>query len=242
MNSLYFVRHGQAGTRDAYDMLSPLGRRQARLLGEYLVSQKIEFMAAYTGRMLRQRQTADEVRAAYIEAGAPFPEITVESGWSEFDLAHIYREIGPQLCEQDQAFRSQYEALREDVRASAGDPEAAVHRRWRPCDTQVVDAWISGKYRCSGESWEEFRARIMSCRVAGNGLSPDGNVALFTSATPTAIWAGMALDILDQRVRALAGVLHNASYTVLRQRAEQLQLFMFNAVPHLATPELRTHR
>jgi hypothetical protein len=36
--------------------------------------------------------------------------------------------------------------------------------------------------------------------------------------------------------------LHNASYTVLRLREEQLQLFMFNAVPHLTAPELRTHR
>jgi len=37
-------------------------------------------------------------------------------------------------------------------------------------------------------------------------------------------------------------VLYNASYTVLRQRGERLQLFQFNAVPHLAAVELRTHR
>jgi hypothetical protein len=65
---------------------------------------------------------------------------------------------------------------------------------------------------------------------------------VFTSAMPTAIWTGMALDISDQRVMQLAGVLYNASYTVLRVREEQLQLFMFNAIPHLTVPELRTHR
>ena len=31
MNSVYLVRHGQAGSRRRYDQLSPLGRRQARL-------------------------------------------------------------------------------------------------------------------------------------------------------------------------------------------------------------------
>jgi len=53
---------------------------------------------------------------------------------------------------------------------------------------------------------------------------------------------GLALDAPDSRIRQLAGVLHNASYTVLRQRGEHLQLFQFNAVPHLSAPELRTHR
>ena len=40
----------------------------------------------------------------------------------------------------------------------------------------------------------------------------------------------------------LAGVLYNASYTILRLREGQLRLFTFNAIPHLATKELRTHR
>jgi hypothetical protein len=37
-------------------------------------------------------------------------------------------------------------------------------------------------------------------------------------------------------------VLHNASYTMLRLRGQDLRLFSFNAVPHLNTPDLRTHR
>ena len=61
MSNIYFIRHGQAGTRDLYDSLSELGRRQARLLGEHLVSQEIEFAAAYVGALARQQQTAAEV-------------------------------------------------------------------------------------------------------------------------------------------------------------------------------------
>jgi hypothetical protein len=40
----------------------------------------------------------------------------------------------------------------------------------------------------------------------------------------------------------LAGAVYNASYTILRLRKEQLRLFTFNAVPHLAAPGLCTHR
>lgn len=242
MSSVYLVRHGQAGTRDAYDSLSELGRRQTRLLGEYFVSQGIEFTTAYSGAMLRQQQTAAEVSAAYAKAAIPFPEIIIESQWNEFDLTHVYREIAPLLAAADLQFRSEYDEMRRQVRQSAGDHEAQVHRRWRPCDTKIVEAWIAGRFPYSGESWSQFRERVVALRPKLSGASGQTNILAFTSATPTAILAGLTLGIDDSRVRQLAGVLLNSSYTVLRQRGEHLHFFQFNAVPHLAAPELRTHR
>ncbi len=112
MSIVYLVRHGQAGTRDSYDSLSELGLRQSRLLGEYFLSQGIEFAAAYSGAMLRQQQTAAEVSTAYTEAGVPFPGIIIDDDWNEFDLAQVYRQIGPLLCEEDPEFRSEYEEMR----------------------------------------------------------------------------------------------------------------------------------
>jgi broad specificity phosphatase PhoE len=242
LSSVYLVRHGQAGTRDSYDSLSELGRRQSRLLGEYFLAQGIEFAAAYSGAMLRQQQTAAEVSTAYRAAGVPFPEIIIDIDWNEFDLAHVYREIGPLLCEEDPEFRREYEELRRQVTDSAEVHNAEVHRRWRPCDTKMVAAWIGGRFPYSGETWNEFRERVAACRLKLSGAARKADILAFTSATPTGILTGLALDAPDERVRQLAGVLLNASYTVLRQRGEQLQLFQFNAVPHLTTPELRTHR
>ena len=242
MSSVYLVRHGQAGPRDSYDSLSELGRRQSRLLGEYFLAQRIEFAAAYSGAMLRQQQTAAEVSTAYTKAGVPFPEIIIDNDWNEFDLAQVYREIGPLLCAADPEFRTEYEEMRRQITESAGVHDAEVHRRWRPCDTEIVEAWIAGRFPFGGETWSQFRERVVACRLKLSDAPRQANILVFTSATPTGILTGLALDAPDARVRQLAGVLLNASYTVLRQRGEHLQLFQFNAAPHLAAPELRTHR
>ena len=157
---MYLVRHGQAGTRDAYDSLSELGKRQARLLGEHFVSQGIRFAAAYAGALQRQQQTAAEIGAAYAETGVRFPEVSVDQGWDEFDLGRVYREIAPRLAAEDSEFRREYEEMREQVRASAGARGARIHRKWLPCDTKVVQAWAAGRYAYGGETWAEFRERV----------------------------------------------------------------------------------
>ncbi|HEV1992870.1 MAG TPA: histidine phosphatase family protein [Candidatus Acidoferrum sp.] len=242
MSRIYLVRHGQAGTRESYDSLSHLGRRQSRLLGEYFVSQGIRFAAAYTGAMLRQQQTAAEVSQAYARAGACFPDIQLEEAWNEFDLSRVYREIAPALAVEDAEFRRGYAEMCEQMRQYAGAQDAPIHRKWQPCDTRVVDAWIGGRFPYGGETWEQFRNRIAGCQRNIRSMEPQENIIIFTSAVPVAIWAGLSLDICDQRVMWLAGVLYNTSYTIVRSRGEQLRLFAFNAIPHLGTPELRTRR
>jgi broad specificity phosphatase PhoE len=242
LTNVYFVRHGQAGTRDEYDSLSGLGLRQARLLGEYLAAQSVEFARAYAGGLKRQQQTAAEVVAAYADAGLAFPELTLDAGWDEFDFHHIYNELAPLLCEQDAEFRREFEEVRGQMEASAGAHDAEVHRRWRPSDTKVVEAWAGGRYAYAGESWEQFVGRVAACRLKGVETQPRENVVVFTSATPTAVWTGLALDIRDGRVRRLAAVLENTAFTVLQLRAGETLLITFNAVPHLNSPELRTRR
>lgn len=239
MSNVYLIRHGQAGTRQHYDTLSELGRRQARLLGEYFASQNILFDAAYSGGLERQRQTGAEVMAVYREAGLRFPEIADHEAWREFDLDHVYRGMAPHLAAADPEFRTEYEAMREQALACAGDATAAVHRRWSPCDIKIVEAWLHARYPYDGESWAAFQQRVASAELP---REKNVNVVVFTSATPAAIWAGRALDIHDTRALLIAGVLHNSSITVLRVRDEQVRLFSLNEVPHLTRAEWRTHR
>src|SRR5579864_6752770 len=165
LSTVYLVRHGQAGTRDAYDSLSQLGERQARLLGEHFISQGIRFASAYAGALTRQQQTAEQIRTAYADAGVGFPTVRVDSGWDEFDLGRVYREIAPLLAAEDPEFLHEYDEMREQVRVSQGAHGARIHRRWMPCDTKVVEAWLSGRYQYSGETWDQFRERVAACRL-----------------------------------------------------------------------------
>jgi broad specificity phosphatase PhoE len=246
LSRVYLVRHGQAGTRQAYDSLSEPGRRQARLLGEHFVREGIRFNSVCTGALSRQQQTAAEVAAAYRESGIELPAPKLEPGWNEFDLDHVYNELAPVLCAEDAGFRREFEAMRTEIHEARDRHDADVHHRWAPCDVKIVQAWIRGHERFNGETWDAFRGRILGCRAKLPGQpagesDDDRNIAVFTSATPIGIWAALAMDIDDHRAMRLAGVLQNASYTVMRLRGEQLRLHTFNAVQHLE-PALRTYR
>lgn len=242
MSRVYLVRHGQAGTREAYDSLSNLGRHQARLLGEYFVSEGIQFRAAYSGILARQELTAAQVKAAYVEVGVPFPEIVPDCGWNEFDLADVYRALAPQLCAEDPEFQREYEAMNAQARAAVDHHSAQVNRRWLPCDTRIVEAWVEGRHSYEGESWREFQERVAGCRARLGHAERDANIVVFTSATPIGIWTALAMEVCDGRALRLAGVLHNTSCTVFRLRGDDLRLDSFNTIPHLGRPELRTYR
>lgn len=67
-------------------------------------------------------------------------------------------------------------------------------------------------------------------------------MAVFTSATPIAIWIGRALELNPLRVMQLAGAMHNTAINMLRVKAESLRLFQYNGIPHLNQNDLRTFR
>lgn len=234
MSVLYLVRHGQAGTRENYDSLSDLGSTQARLLGEHFRAQGIHFSAAYSGSLARQLATARAV--------LPDAEITVDPGWNEFDLTHVYQELAPLLAQDDEPFRFEYEEMQRDIAASQGAHHAPVHRKWNDCDKKCVRAWVEGRYGYSGESWIAFVARIHQALARVVHAAHDGNVAVFTSATPIGVSAARTLEIGDGRSMWLAAVMFNASFTTLRVHGDEIRLFTLNGIPHLNETGLRTFR
>lgn len=238
MSVLYLVRHGQAGLRHAYDTLSDLGRTQARLLGEYLVRQNISFSAVYSGELSRQAETAREAMAAFTRAGVRSPEIQKDARWNEFDLDAVSRSVAPRLAAEDPEFRAEHEKLLRMLE----DEDSPAHRSWTKCDTMVVRAWVEGRYEVQGESWTAFRERVASNLETLRGAQPADAVAVFSSATPMAVWIGMALGLNGRHIMRLAGVTYNAALTTLRVRENDLALYSFNGTPHLADPHLRTLR
>lgn len=238
MSWLYMMRHGQAGLRHDYDTLSGIGRAQARLLGEHLAAQRIRFTAAFSGALQRQRQTASEVLSVMAGAGIETPELQIDEHWNEFDLDAVYQCIAPRLAADDAGFRTEHEKLRRMLQ----EQDSPVHRTWTRCDTLVVRAWVEARYDVTGESWEAFRLRVSVPLEALSRMPAEDSVAIFSSATPIAVWIGLALGLNGRHVLRLAGATYNTALTTMRARVDDLALFSFNGTPHLAEPHLKTFR
>jgi broad specificity phosphatase PhoE len=238
LSSLYLIRHGQAGTRGHYDALSSLGKQQAYLLGQHLAAQKVPFKALIAGGLNRQRQTAEGVWRGYREAGVAVPDIVFEPAWSEFDMTAVFNEFAPLLCAADPRFQQDYRELLRKLE----DADSPIHQAWTDCDTQAMRAWMEGRYPCRTESWVAFHERVLSARRTLAAYQPGNAVAIFTSAAPIAIGVAAALGVSTGHIMRLAGAMYNSAITTLRLRDDDLMLFTFNGVPHLADPLLRTFR
>lgn len=232
------IRHGQAGLRHDYDTLSSTGRKQSRLLGEHLAAQQVRFSAAYSGALKRQRETASEVLSAMAAVGVEPPKLEIDEHWNEFDLDAVYQAIAPRLAGDDGAFRTEHEKLRRQLE----EENSPVHRSWTRADTLVVRAWVEGKYDVPGESWEAFRGRVAEPLDRLSRIPAEESVAIFSSATPIAVWMGLALGLHGRHVLRLAGVTYNTALTTMRAREGDLALFSFNGTPHLAEAGLKTFR
>jgi len=225
LNFFHLIRHGQAGTRAHYDVLSDVGAEQARHLGTYLRTLPLD--AVITGGLRRQQETARQ---------AGFPDFEVDEGWSEFDLDAVYREIAPQLAEHDADFRAEFEALQ----ATIHDDTHAVHRKWTRGDVKVVMAWVEGLLPV--RDTETFTAFVLRIQAAlGRLTKRPGNVAVFTSATPIGLSVAQIQNASGLTTALqLAGALRNGSVTSLRAGAEP-SLFAFN-IAHYLTADLHTFR
>jgi broad specificity phosphatase PhoE len=239
MSAVYFIRHAQAGPRHRYDTLSPLGERQADSLAEYLAVQGVAFTGLYAGTLRRQQQTAGVVRERQRERGVGNSEIIADGRWNEFKLGDVYLGIAERMCEDDEQFARDYEEMKAALSADGYAVKGAVAR----CDRAVMRAWAENRFPdYAGESWAEFRRRVLSGLFDLSSHQPGESVAVFTSATPIAVCVGAALGLSDAKILELAGVIFNSSLTTIRLRGAEMSLFTFNATPHLAAPDSRTFR
>jgi broad specificity phosphatase PhoE len=238
MSYIYLIRHAQAGLRDNYDVLSDLGREQARLLGEHFVAQGVELEAVYSGGMRRQRETAEVACGALERAGLMAPDVITDERWNEFSLISVYRAIAKRMMKDDAHFARDIKEMQEAIARDPHTTGGAVGR----CDQAVIRAWMENRYSdYDGEAWSSFRARIEASTAHLCSNHHEKAIAIFTSATPIAIIAGASLGLDDEKLLSILGVIYNTSLSVMRRRNGELRLFTFNATPHLSGP-LRTFR
>lgn len=235
MSNIYLIRHGQAGTREAYDQLSSLGQQQAILLGQHFAQQQIQFDQVITGALQRQQHTA-QLTLEQLDNKCSSQR---DERWNEFSLSSVYQGMLPLLLRADEKFAADYALMQEALRVEPHAVRGAVGR----CDRAVIEAWMSERFpEYIGESWATFRARVQSALPSLIELASRQTLAVFTSATPIAIAVSSVMELSNAKTLGLMAMVQNSSVTTLRVREGEAWLFGFNATSHLPDAALRTFR
>lgn len=239
MTLLTLIRHAQASyLSDNYDRLSPLGERQAAILGEYWARRGVRFDLVFSGPAERQVRTAEIAADAGLKLGKGFPQAVVLDEFDEFPGEQVVRVLGPILA-----------GRHEDVRSLAAAFEAAEDgaKKKKALDRlfhRVTESWVAEEAESADvESWKQFTGRVSrGVDHVRSRAQDDTHVAVFTSAGPTAVVASLALEISAKNTLELAFSPRNASYSEFFLTRNSLTLSSVNVTAHLEDASLLTYR
>ncbi len=213
MGRLLLVRHGQASiTGDDYDVLSPLGWAQGRMLGEALAARGVTEPALVRGGMRRHRETLE----AMTEAAGWAVEPAADTGWDEFDHTAVLDRVPPPF---------------------EGRPTAAQFQDWFE---RAALRWTrAGTDDGYAESWPAFLERVQAALERTAAAVGRGTAVVVTSGGVIAACASGLIDLGDDAgVRAavwnrLNTVVVNSSVTTLVVGRRGTTLLSYNEHTHL---------
>ena len=236
MSMIYMIRHGQAsfGKVD-YDRLSPLGKRQARILAQHLLDTGFQPDAVYSGTMARQTGTAEEVLDLYRAANRKVPELEMLGSFNEYDTAAIVKALFPDMVKDDPSLNDELAKMYVSKDSFKRVFEAAMLR------------WVTGEFDTPEiESWEALKARVAgSLRLIMKSHGKGKTLAVFTSGGTIAASLAHVLGISGERAIRLNWQLVNSSVSRFMYNEERITLAGFNSIAHLEVagdPTLITYR
>jgi broad specificity phosphatase PhoE len=217
-SELFLVRHAQASFGSGnYDRLSELGHRQARWLGEHFRSRNLAFDRVICGRMVRHRETAEEI---FHGMGLDFSGPDLDPSWNEFDFEAI---VGAYLD------------LHPDQQPAPDAPAWGFSRLLR----SALQAWTED--RLPGplpERWPQFEKRVRQGLTAMTAQAGDGRrLLLVSSGGAIATALSHVLQAPPSAMVHMNLQLRNSSVSHLHFNARGTHLSGFNHVPHLDLPE-----
>lgn len=220
MASLYFIRHGQASFgAENYDQLSALGQRQADLTGQFCASVGLRFDAAYSGSLLRQRETGERVLASQADA----PTLLIDERFNEIDNDAQIKALLPGLCAADQSLA---EIVSRDSKSS---------KDYQKIIDAVFNAWTHPNCAVEGlTSWPEYRDGVraaMANIVQSVGSGKD--TAIFTSGGTIATAMGLVIGATYDGFYQFYEPVMNCSITRFIYSGQRISLSNFNDVAHL---------
>jgi len=205
---LLVIRHGQASFgAENYDVLSDLGRAQARAAGDWLRQMDWTPDRVVTGTLNRQIDTATEM------GFEPTPQ--THAGLNEYDFSSLLDARFP-------------EGLPDLVNA-----DRKVHFRTL---RETVFAWQRAEIDNPYETWEAFVARVEAARAFAVDTDAK-RVLVISSGGVIGQMVAASLHAPAAHMMNLNLQIKNAAMTRFMFSGSLFSLNEFNATPHYATPQ-----
>lgn len=219
MTTIVLVRHGQASFGAAnYDRLSPLGERQADILGLHWQAGGFVTEHAFSGSMQRQRVTGERALAASGHAAVP---LSTDRAFNEFNHTQLISAYLPLVARENPD-------LAIDAQTLLSDPA-----KFRPMFNLIVSAWIEGREPLSpiDETWSAFSQRCVDgVRRAAEQAE---RIVAFTSGGVIMAVLREALGVEPKTALRMNWRIWNASVHEFHLQPQGLTLAGFNDVSHL---------
>ena len=215
MATIYLFRHGQASFgADDYDKLSPLGERQATLLGEYLRDSGIVLDAAFIGDLLRQRQTAQLALAS--QPGTVNHHI--EPRFNEINNDEQLKYLLPELVKTNLHLRE----LIDRGLSSSKDYQKVIDA--------VFNHWVSPQCNEPGiQSWADYSGAVRAALqelMASQGAGK--TLGVFTSGGTIATAVAQVLGLGGEQTYQFYEPIFNCSVTQIFYSGSRTSLSYFN--------------
>jgi broad specificity phosphatase PhoE len=233
LSTLTLVRHGQAEPFQRESArLTQLGEAQAAKLAEFWLRQGVQFDEVHCGRLARQIRTEQVVAETFRTAGQPWPEVSADSSWNEYDAPGVLTHLAPKdprlaaLAEEFEQMRSGPESNRYFVRML----EAAMLQ------------WLDGA-ACNGvEPWSAFHSRVSTAIRRLMEGHPSRRIVVFTSGGVIGFAVHLAFYAPPRSFLDVNWRVRNSSFTQFVFDRERFTLDSFNSLPHLDDPGTWTYR
>ena len=228
MSELILVRHGQASFgAESYDKLSDKGVEQVKILSQHWQALGERFDHIYSGTLLRQRETAQELLP--LVEGEPTASVQL-TGFNEYNGVPLIRGHLRDMREAgDLSGPAQWPIQDERLFQKIFEKATA---RWIVDDLDPRDDIVDF------ERWSDFKARVYAALDEVMARHGSGSrVIVSTSGGVIAMALQRVLNFPDDQVIATNWMVRNSAVSRIIYGRGKLSLTQFNNLAHLETPE-----
>lgn len=227
MSELILVRHGQASFgSESYDKLSDKGIEQVRILARHWQELGERFDCIYSGTLLRQRETAQELLSLVDSALVETP------AFNEYNGDPLMR-----VFLRDHARNDGFE---QPIAWPISD-----ERQFQTVFEAACSRWIRGELSPGEEDrlfehWADFQRRVYAgVDEIMDRHSNGARVIVSTSGGVIAMILQRVLQFPDEAVITTNWMVRNSSVSRIKYGRGKVSLTQFNSLPHLERPGLQ---